>query len=640
MYSRDLAAMGTVLGIPTMTPAGSAESLADEKFRLAVEACPSGMVISDGDGTIVLVNSETERIFGYGRNELIGQSIDILVPERLRKQHLRFRGKFAEHPLMRRVEGRRGLLGLRRDGSEFAIEIGLNPIRTRDGLFVLSIITDIADRQRMDRVKDEFVSNVSHELRTPLTSIAGSLGLLLGGAAGQLPQQATRLLTIAQNNCQRLIRLINDILDIEKAESGKLEFHFKRLDMRALAEHVLEANRAYADTFNVTLRLDPAASGGEVYADPDRLAQALTNVLSNAIKFSPAHGEVLVSIAQREHTVRLAVRDHGRGIPKEFRPRLFERFAQANTTDARQRSGTGLGLSIVRQIVGRLGGTVGFEDGNGGGTICNIDLPSWGAIAAREIDAARAADAVPVLLCEDDPDLAMALREGLRALGFSIDFAHDPVDAVARATSDHYAALVVDLKVPGAGGLQLIRRLREQPRLYRTPIAIIGAERESDPDEAAHLFVLGWIEKPVDIARLGQLLEKARVSGANGRPLILHIDGDAKARDLVAHALQPNAGVVSVKSGEEARRAIKTEDFDLAILDAALDPGLTLLTDLHDRRGRSIPVVTFSLSRTETAPGRQVAAQLNKSLASLDDLVEAIRDRLTGAGSQVQGRSR
>jgi PAS domain S-box-containing protein len=365
---------------------GSAENFAEEKFRLAVEACPNGMVMTDGAGTIVLVNGETERLFGYRRDELIGRPIEVLVPERLREKHLQDRAQFAAHPRVRRVEASRNLLGLRQDGSEFPVEIGLNPIRTHDGPFVLNVVTDISDRQRMDRLKDEFVFNVSHELRTPITSIAGSLGLLLGGATGPMPQQAIRLLTIAHDNCRRLIRLINDILDIEKAESGNMEFHFRRLDLRTLVEHVLEANRPYADGFGVTLRLDPPATCSEVYADSDRLAQVITNLLSNAIKFSPADGEVQVSITPRQETVRLAVRDHGPGIPKEFRHRLFEKFAQADNTDARQRSGSGLGLSIVKQIVSRLNGTVGYENGNGGGTVFNVDLPSWAAIAGRETE--------------------------------------------------------------------------------------------------------------------------------------------------------------------------------------------------------------------------------------------------------------
>jgi PAS domain S-box-containing protein len=340
----------------------SLKSSAEDKFRLAVEACPNGMVMTDSAGRILLANTETERLFGYRQDELIGQTIEILLPERLRNGHSQYRAGFSRRPETRRLGKGRNLLGRRRDGTEFPIEIGLYPIRNSEGPLVLGVIIDLSDRKRMDRLKDEFVSTVSHELRTPMTSISGSLGLLIGGAAGALPEPATRLILVAQSNSQRLVRLINDILDIEKIESGQTAFKFKRLGARALVEQVIEANRGYADGFHVQIRLDADATAGEVYADPDRLTQIIANLLSNAVKFSPPGGEVAVAVHERDDTVRISVRDHGHGIPNEFRPRVFEKFAQADATDARQKGGTGLGLSIVKQIVARLGGTVGFDD--------------------------------------------------------------------------------------------------------------------------------------------------------------------------------------------------------------------------------------------------------------------------------------
>ena len=627
--------MGQAVGIANVSRDRSTENFSGEKFRLAVEACPSGMMITDSAGLIVLVNSATELLFGYRREELIGKNLEVLVPARLRGLHSKQRAVFARNPQQRRVQPNLELFGLRCDGIEFPVEVWLNPIHTGDGLYVLSVIIDISERKRMDRLKDEFVFNVNHELRTPLTSIAGSLGLMAAGAAGKLPEAAARLVSIAQTNCQRLIRLINEVLDIEKIESGRMDFHFQRLDVRALVEQVIEANSAYAAGFGVQIRLDPAAEPGEVLADPDRLAQVVTNLLSNAVKFSPRGGEVLLTTKSRAGAMRISVRDHGDGIPAAFKPHVFEKFAQADTTDARKKGGTGLGLSIVKQIVARLDGHVGFADADGGGTVFHVDLPGWQQIDSRAIDTPRPDHAVPVLLCESDPEIAMALREGLRPLGFSIDFAHHPANAMARATSNHYAALVVDLKLSNAGGLDFVRRLRQQPGLYRTPIVIIGADREGDADDAANLFILGWIEKPVDVARLGELLEKARVPGANGRPHILHVDGDGEARALVAHALEPIGKVLSVKTAEEARLALKADDFDLAVLDSILDPGLSLLSDLRDRRGRLIPAVIFSLSTPDSAHDQQVAAQLDKSRASLDELVAAIRDRLMLKQSQV-----
>jgi PAS domain S-box-containing protein len=620
-------------GIAHITRDLSLESSTEENCRLAVEACPNGMVMSDSGGRIVLANAETERLFGYRRDELIGQTIEILLPERLRKWHLQRRAAFARRPEPRHLGRGRDLLGRRRDGSEFPLEIGLYPIRSGDGLRMLSVIVDVSERKRMDQLKDEFVSTVSHELRTPLTSIAGSLGLLIGGAAGTLPEPAARLIRIAQSNSQRLVRLINDILDIEKIESGQIAFKFKRLSMRSLVEQVIEANRGYADGFHVRVRLDADATAGEVYGDPDRLAQVVTNLLSNAIKFSPPGDEVVVAISERDEIVRIAVRDHGRGIPHEFRPRIFEKFAQADATDGRQKGGTGLGLSIVKQIVIRLGGTIGFEDAAGGGTVFWIVLPCWTQVAAREIDPEASLHAPRILLCEDNPDIAFALRYGLRPVGFSTDFAHSSADAISRAQAARYDAFLIDLDLPDGDGVGLVRALRAQPATYKTPIVVISSDGRWDKGglDTSHLNVLECVQKPVDVDRLAQILDAAIVRDANGRPQILHVDDDRDVLEIVAQTLDSTANVVSVDSIEEARCALLLRHFDLAIIDISLGAvsGLDLLPDLRSGKGSPIPVIVFSAHGGELKGNLQVEAQLNKaSAASLKDLAAAIHDRL------------
>jgi PAS domain S-box-containing protein len=358
--------------------------LVEEKFRLAVEASPSGMIMTH-EGKILMVNAETERQFGYSREELIGQSIEILVPRRFRDKHPGHRSAFAALPGARGMGAGRDLFGLRKDGTEFPVEVGLNPIETRDGLVVLSVVVDITERKRNERLKGEFVATVSHELRTPLTSIAGALALLESGAVGQVPDTVKRLLGIALANSRRLSRLLNDILDIEKLEAGKVSYNLRRIDVKTLVEQAIEANVAFADSFNVKVRLDVDAAEGEVRADPDRLIQVLVNLLSNAAKFSPPRQEVLVGIRSEGDQVRLSVRDHGPGIPDEFKGRIFEKFAQGDSTDARCRGGTGLGLSIARQIVVQLGGTIGYDAAPGGGTIFYVDLPRWDASGAVEL---------------------------------------------------------------------------------------------------------------------------------------------------------------------------------------------------------------------------------------------------------------
>jgi signal transduction histidine kinase len=235
------------------------------------------------------------------------------------------------------------------------------------------------ERKRLERLKDEFVSTVSHELRTPLTSIAGSLGLLMGNAAGSLPKSAERLLEIAHTNSVRLVRLVNDILDIEKLESGHVAFDFRKIKIRPLVEQTVEAIRGYAEGHKVKVRIEAAVGVDDVRADTDRVAQVLTNLVSNAIKFSPPDGEVVIAIEKEAevNAVRITVRDHGPGISADFKSRIFERFAQADATNARRKGGTGLGLSIAKQIMDRLGGEVGFADAPGGGTIFHFELPFW-----------------------------------------------------------------------------------------------------------------------------------------------------------------------------------------------------------------------------------------------------------------------
>jgi signal transduction histidine kinase len=244
------------------------------------------------------------------------------------------------------------------------------------------------ERKRLERLKDEFIATVSHELRTPLTSIAGSLGLLMGNAAGNLPDPVARLLAIAYTNSQRLVRLVNDILDIAKMDAGQFVYNFGQVDVRSLVEQAIEANRGFADSCGVRIRLEDGCAVDEVRADSERLTQVVTNLLSNAIKFSPVGGEVVLAIEKGTDAIHISVlisvRDHGPGISVDFKPHIFERFAQADATDARQKGGTGLGLSIVKQIVDRLGGEVGFADAPGGGTIFHVELPckEHGASAA------------------------------------------------------------------------------------------------------------------------------------------------------------------------------------------------------------------------------------------------------------------
>jgi len=491
-----------------------------------------------------------------------------------------------------------------------------------------------ADKEKT-RLKDEFVATVSHELRTPLTSIAGAIGLLNGNAAGKLPEAAKRLLTIAYTNSQRLVRLLNDILDIEKMDSGKAVFEFKRVEVRSLVQQTIEANRGFAEGYDVRIRLDAADAAFDVRADPDRLMQAITNLLSNAIKFSPPGEEVVVAVETRGETFRISVRDHGHGVPEEFKPHIFEKFAQADATDARQKGGTGLGLSIVKQIVDRLDGAVGFDDAPGGGAIFHVDLPNWARavrLQSRSIGKAQ----LRVLLCEDNPEAAIVLVDRLVQEGFLTDVALTANEAVMRVAATSYAAILVDLQRPEGDGIDLIKQLRAQPQIYNTLLVVLSADLNPTHDAkrpSALLNIVDWLDTPIDVARLVRVLDRPIAVNGSARPRILHVGSDPELLRQVASALGAKAEVMSVDSIEEARRALAANRFDVAVLDVAMaaGSGFELLHELHDSEGDAIPLVVFSPANANPVFAAQVRSALIKSRTSIDNLIATLRKRLVGS---------
>lgn len=331
------------------------------------------LLILTQDARITQVNAATERLFGWTRAELAGQDISLLIDPT---------GP-GDAVILERLANRRGYLevgvegtlcGLRRDGTRFTADISVSPVGSGADSIIIAAVRDVSEQRRVEELKSQFVSTVSHELRTPLTSIAGSLGLLAGGAAGPLPEKAARLIFIAQSNSQRLVRLINDILDIEKIDAGEMALRHDPVEIRDLAQRSIDSVRGMAEEFGVGISL-AAGAPATVTGDLDRLIQVVVNLLSNAIKFSPRDGQIMVTAEPTGALARITVSDRGAGIPEAFRSRVFDKFAQADASDNRQRGGTGLGLAISREIAERHGGRLWFASIPGEGATFHLDLP-------------------------------------------------------------------------------------------------------------------------------------------------------------------------------------------------------------------------------------------------------------------------
>lgn len=347
----------------------------EKRIRMIIENMLVGLIIITKDGVIESINPASERMFGFRADNLVGRHVmNLFADSRLFSvDNSQDRQKFMENMFAKSLNRIGEFDALKQLGEDFPIELSLSEFETPDGLRYLANILDVSERREVERLKKEFVSTVSHELRTPLTSIRGSLTLLNVGALGSLPDQAKKVVGIAERNTIRLITLINDILDIERLESGKLDMVFDTIGMSSVLERTDQSVRSFADQNGVKLDFKPSTS--TVFADGDRLVQVLVNLCSNAIKFSPKGGTVTVVVEEIPNWVEVKVIDRGRGIPAKYKNLLFQRFQQVEASDARKKGGTGLGLAICKGIVESHNGNIGVESEEGKGSVFWFRIP-------------------------------------------------------------------------------------------------------------------------------------------------------------------------------------------------------------------------------------------------------------------------
>lgn len=353
----------------------SAQALRDQAAhtQAIIDNVLDGIITVDHLGFIDAFNFAAAKIFGYYKEELIGKHYTILLPEGEDGPNTSF-------PL--RADNVSSMIGIaqeiearRKNGTVFPLDLSVSAVKRQGRALYIGLVRDITERKRVERIKNEFISTVSHELRTPLTSISGALGLILGGATGALPDNLKPLLNIASKNSQRLTFLINDLLDMEKLSAGKMHFDMQDYALAPLLQQAIDTNVTFGAERGVTLRLHQPVPEVTISIDIQRFMQVISNLLSNAIKYSPANETVDIHAMVLEMRVRITVTDQGKGIPDQFRDRIFQKFAQADSSDTREKGGTGLGLAISRELIESMRGSIGFESVDGAGASFYIELP-------------------------------------------------------------------------------------------------------------------------------------------------------------------------------------------------------------------------------------------------------------------------
>jgi signal transduction histidine kinase/CheY-like chemotaxis protein len=439
----------------------------------------------------------------------------------------------------------------------------------------------LTQRSELDNLKDEFISTVSHELRTPLTSIRGALGLLSSGVIGDVDAKAQNLLRIAVTNTDRLIRLINDILDLERMESGRAPLQIRRCSLRELAQQAIESMSGMADASTVHLELAPLTPAQSAAAealffdgDSDRILQVLTNLLSNAIKFSPSASTIRIFTEATADSILFKVSDEGRGIPADQLDSIFDRFQQVEPSDARQKGGTGLGLAICRSIVQQHCGSIWAQRNLGPGTTLYVMLPrtirSTDVLLEELPPPARATGSI--LVCDDDEGIRTIVNHHLTRQGYTVLEASSGQEALTIAAEHHVEAILLDLYMPGLSGWETLQRLRNSPATAHIPVVILSVLSSTLRPQLTG-DAQGWVQKPFNESLLFAELGRVLHAGEGPAHVLLVEDDDDLASVVIASFQDAAVYVEHAASRQQAIRHCITRRPDLIILDLTLPDG-------------------------------------------------------------------
>jgi two-component system sensor histidine kinase/response regulator len=630
-----------------------------------LDSAPDAVVITDELGRITLVNEQTELLFGYDRAQLIGEPIEMLLPERFRRLHVGHTRRYQDAPTSRPMGVGPDIFGLRSDGTEFPASITLSAIDTREGRLTTAFVRDITERKRVQddlarahegvveasRMKSEFVANMSHEIRTPLNGVIGLSGLLLGTSLSDEQREYTEGVQAAGD---ALMSIIDGILDFSKIEAGKLEIDNRPFDLREIVEGACAMLATAADERDIELMawIDEGLPRA-LHGDGPRLRQVLANLLANAVKFT-AVGEVVVQVSPCAAGpdgvgLRFEVRDTGIGIDAESLTRIFDSFSQADSSTTRRFGGTGLGLAISKRLIELMGGEIGVESTPGQGSTFWFEVSLVEAPFDESGPEPLGLEGVRVLVVDDNATNRTILEHQLRAWGTACTSAADAESALvmlcgAAGTASPFHLVVLDAKMPDVTGIELARSIRSRPEL-RTTRLLMASSSGNGRQAAMDAGVDGFVTKPVRRKKLRDEISRVLAATGGNTAALTPPSGIGPATDgarrfgrlllaednpvnqiVAARQLEKRGYTVDVASnGREAVEMYARGDYPIVFMDCQMPEldGYEATAEIRRREGddRHTPIIAMTASTMQGDKERCLAAGMDNYLSKPLDLV-------------------
>ncbi len=575
----------------------------NEKYtRTILEHLAESVIVTDEFGVIKFVNKKTQDIFGYELSEYPNKHIkhfirDIDMEEIKESTNYEFEiTNKNKNPLY--------------------LELEFSTISFKSETSLVFIMSNITKEKELDSLKNQFVSMISHELRTPLTSIRGALGLVSSGVLGNLPDKVKELVNIAGNNSVRLVNLINDILDLEKIKAGKMDFNFDEYEIMPLVEETIDFNKEYGKQYNVEYVIVKRLDNALVNLDKDRFIQVLTNLLSNAAKFSTPNRTVDISVEKVNHSIRLSVTNKGVGIPKESYAKIFESFSQVDSADNRGKGGTGLGLSISRSIIQKMGGNIAFTSSLNDKTTFYFELPEIYQKGNREC----------VLICEDELTTAFCIKKMFEKIGYQADVALSAKEVLELLTLKDYKLMTLDIILPDKNGLELLDEIRLKEKTKDLPVIVISVCKQDCAKISARHDIVAWLEKSFDSKELEDTINKIMIKKHKNRVNILHVEHNDDILEVMSSTMKEVANVIKVKNLTDAEKIISEIVFDIIIFDYRFPNGTCekLVTNIKNTPNNKTNLVVFSAYEISPSLSEQVDLVICKTKVSNEQFMACI----------------